>query len=150
MAHDYLAVYRSLMDAEAAAAELVGGEARRCSRIALPIALALVTANGSDRRRRHRSRSAGFPASAPTTTRHRGDADRGQSEKRDLAAESSRSGSRPRVGLAEAPMPVVVPTMPCARLKWPVPRVISAMISGTMTPSTAAVMPSSIWTATSR
>ena len=29
-------------------------------------------------------------------------------------------------------MPTAVPTMPCARLKWPVPRVMSATISGTM------------------
>ena len=47
-------------------------------------------------------------------------------------------------------MPIAVPTMPWARLKRPVPRVRSATISGTITPNTAAVMPSSSCTATSR
>jgi hypothetical protein len=45
--------------------------------------------------------------------------------------------------LTEAPIPTVVPTIPCPRLKCPVPRVTSAMTSGTMTASTAAETPSS-------
>ena len=47
-------------------------------------------------------------------------------------------------------MPTNVPTMPWPRLKWPVPRVKSAIISGTITPNIAAVTPSSNCTATSR
>ena len=47
-------------------------------------------------------------------------------------------------------MPVAVPTMPCARLKWPLPNATSATISGIITLNTAAVMPSNTCTATSR
>jgi hypothetical protein len=54
------------------------------------------------------------------------------------------------VVLSEAPIPVVVPTMPWPRLKCPVPRVRSAMMSGTITPNTEAVKPSRSCTATSR
>src|SRR5215472_15231565 len=54
------------------------------------------------------------------------------------------------VVLIEAPIPIPLPTMPWARLKRPVPRVISAIVSGTSTPNTAALMPSSSCTATSR
>ena len=46
-------------------------------------------------------------------------------------------------------MPVAVPTMPWPRLKWPVPRVRSAITSGTMTANTEAVTPSSSCTTTS-
>ncbi len=46
-------------------------------------------------------------------------------------------------------MPIAVPTMPCARLKWPLPNATSATINGTMTLNTAAVMPSNTCTATS-
>ena len=52
--------------------------------------------------------------------------------------------------LSDAPMPVAVPTMPCARLKWPLPNATSAKINGTITLKTAAVTPSKIWTATSK
>src|SRR5262245_22838227 len=55
-----------------------------------------------------------------------------------------------KVVLTEAPIPIPVPTIPCARLKWPVPRVMSAIVSGTSTPNTAAQIPSSTCTATSR
>ena len=37
--------------------------------------------------------------------------------------------------LKAAPIPVALPTMPCARLKRPVPREMSARASGTRTPS---------------
>src|SRR5262245_23832202 len=56
----------------------------------------------------------------------------------------------PRVVLTEAPMPMPVPTIPCARLKRPVLRAMSAIVSGTSTPNTAAEMPSSTCTATSQ
>jgi hypothetical protein len=46
------------------------------------------------------------------------------------------------VVLIEAPMPDAVPTMPCAKLKRPVPPVRSAMIRAVRTPSTVALMPS--------
>ena len=36
-------------------------------------------------------------------------------------------------------MPVAVPTMPCAKLKWPLPKAMSATINGIMTLNTAAV-----------
>ena len=65
------------------------------------------------------------------------------SPEREVAAESSRSGRRPSVVLRAAPPPATMPTTPSAELKRPVPRVISATISGTMTPSTAALTPSS-------
>ena len=55
-----------------------------------------------------------------------------------------------RVGLSEAPIPMVVPITPWARLNRPVPRVTSATMSGTMTLNTEAVSPSSSWTATCR
>jgi hypothetical protein len=42
----------------------------------------------------------------------------------------------------EAPMPTAAPINPCAKLKCPLPRVTSAMMSGTSTPSDAADMPS--------
>src|SRR5262249_20871713 len=45
------------------------------------------------------------------------------------------------VVLSEAPMPIPLPTMPCARLKRPVPRVMSAMVSGTSTPNRRAAAP---------
>src|ERR1700694_4820511 len=39
-------------------------------------------------------------------------------------------------------MPTATPTTPCAKLKCPVPRVVSAMTRGTSTPSVAAEIPS--------
>jgi hypothetical protein len=50
--------------------------------------------------------------------------------------------------LSDAPMPTAAPTVACARLKWPLPRVVSATTSGTSTPSVAAEIPSSSCAAT--
>jgi len=55
----------------------------------------------------------------------------------------SLSATKPdSVVLIEAPMPDAVPTMPCAKLKRPVPPVRSAMIRAVRTPNTVALMPS--------
>ena len=60
------------------------------------------------------------------------------------ALEPSLSATRPdSVVLIEAPIPDAVPTIPWAKLKRPVPPVISAMTSAVRTPSTVALMPSS-------
>src|SRR5215212_6686273 len=49
---------------------------------------------------------------------------------------------------SDAPIPTATPTTPCAKLKCPLPRVVSAVTSGTSTPKVAAEIPSSSWTAT--
>jgi hypothetical protein len=62
---------------------------------------------------------------------------------KNAALEPSLSATSPdNVVLMEAPMPDAVPTMPCAKLKRPVPPVRSAMTSAVRTPSTVALMPS--------
>ena len=73
----------------------------------------------------------------------------GEPKESDAAAEAVADVAGEHV-LSEAPIPVAVPTMPCARLKWPLPNAMSATISGIMTLKTAAVMPSNTWTATSK
>ncbi len=54
------------------------------------------------------------------------------------------------VGLSAAPMPMALPTRPSATLNLPVPIVMSAIMSGNSTASTAAETPSSAWAPTTR
>ena len=154
MAQDYLAVYRSLADSRAASAP---GRRRRAGLVVV------ARAQRSPRPATRGNATAGCRAAAVGRCRSRpgfrhqqpdrrqaDQRDRGQASEGGRAAEMVADIAGERRCSATRRCRSKVPTIPWPRLKWPVPRVRSAMTSGTITPNTAAVTPSSSCTTTSK